>query len=63
MRIITKEYLDMQKDPDNPLSYILNTPRPDFTEMHEENLEFEKSMQQAQEEDRKKMLEAIHNDY
>lgn len=35
MRTITKEYLSEQKK--NPLSYILNTPKPDFTQMHKEN--------------------------
>ena len=59
MRTITKEYLDAQKDSENPISYILNTPRPDFTQMHRDNLEFEKEMLEAQAEDRKKMLEAL----
>lgn len=59
MRTITKEYLSEQKKESNPLSYILNTPKPDFTQMHKENLEFEKSMQKAQEEDRKKILEVL----
>ena len=59
MRTITKEYLSGQKKESNPLSYILNTPKPDVTQMHKENLEFEKSMQKAQEEDRKKILEVL----
>ena len=59
MRTITKEYLSEQKKESNPLSYILNTPKPDITQMHKENLEFEKSMQKAQEEDRKKILEVL----
>ena len=59
MRTITKEYLDAQKASENPISYILNTPRPDFTQMHKDNLEFEKEMLEAQAEDRKKMLEAL----
>lgn len=59
MRTITKDYLDEQKSPENPLSYILNTPRPDFSQMHKENLEFEKEMILAQSEDRKKIMEAI----
>ncbi len=37
MRTITKEYLSEQKKESNPLSYILNTPKPDFTQMHKEN--------------------------
>lgn len=41
MRTITKEYLSEQKKESNPLSYILNTPKPDFSQMHKENLEFE----------------------
>ena len=60
MRTITKEYLEKQKKPENPLSYILNTPRPDFFQMHKENIEFEKEMIQAQAEDRKRIMEAIH---
>ena len=36
MRTITKEYLS-EKKKSNPLSYILNTPKPDFTQMHKEN--------------------------
>lgn len=59
MRTITKEYLSEQKKESNPLSYILNTPKPDFSQMHKENLEFEESMQKAQEEDRKKILEVL----
>ena len=59
MRTITKEYLSEQKKESNPLSYILNTPNPDFSQMHKENLEFEESMQKAQEEDRKKILEVL----
>ena len=52
--------LNVQKKENNPLSYILNTPRPDFTQMHKENLKFEESMQKAQNEDRKKILKALH---
>lgn len=59
MRTITKEYLAAQRKPTNPLSFILNTPRPDFTQMHKENLKFEKAMQKAQAKDRKRILEAI----
>lgn len=59
MRTITKEYLSEQKKESNPLSYILKTPKPDFTQMHKENLKFEESMQKAQEEDRKKILEVL----
>lgn len=44
MRTITQEYLEKQKNPENPLSYILNTPRPDFSQMHKDNVEFEKEM-------------------
>lgn len=60
MRTITKEYLEAQRKENNPLSFILNTPKPDFTQMHDENLKFEESMQKAQAEDRKKILEALH---
>ncbi|MEE3410451.1 MAG: hypothetical protein VZQ47_01030 [Treponema sp.] len=59
MRAITKEYLREQRKPTNPLSYILNTPRPDFTQMHNENLKFERAMQKAQAQDRKRILQAI----
>ena len=59
MRTITKDYLDEQTSLENPLSYILNTPRPNFSQMHKENLEFEKEMILAQSEDRKKIMEAI----
>lgn len=60
MRTITKDYLEKQKKQENPLSYILNTPRPDFSQMHKENIEFEKEMIQAQAEDRKMIMDAIH---
>lgn len=62
MRTITKDYLDEQTSLENPLSYILNTPRPNFSQMHKENLEFEKEMILAQSEYRKKLWRQFADD-
>lgn len=58
MRTPDKEYLELLKQSE-VYQLILNTPKPDFTELDKICAEVEESMKKAQEEDRKKMLEAL----
>lgn len=59
MRTITKEYVAQRKNADDVLAYIMNTPRPDFTNLDKICKEFEVSMLKEQEKDRAKIAEAI----
>ncbi len=61
MRIVTPEYLEKLKNGNSAYATIINTPRPDFTELHRMNKEFEKWILAEQEKDRKIMREALEN--
>ena len=41
MRYHDKKYFDELNNEDNPIAYILNMPKPDFTKMDQEAKEFE----------------------
>ena len=41
MRIVTPEYLERLKNGNSAYATIINTPRPDFTELHRQSKEFE----------------------
>ena len=41
MRYHDKKYFDELNNGDNPIAYILNMPKPDFTKMDQEAKEFE----------------------
>jgi len=62
MRTITHEYIEERKRKNPALATILNTPRPDFTELHKLNMEFEEWLGKEQEKDRQRMMEALKND-
>lgn len=59
MRTPSKEFMEKLKQSE-AYQFIVNHPKPDFTELDKECEKVEKSMRKAQEEDRKKMLEALH---
>lgn len=59
MRVLSKEYQEHLKK-NEIYQFIMNQPRPDFTELNKECEKVENSMHKAQEEDRKKMMEALH---
>ncbi len=59
MRTVTKEQIRSLKAPDNPLSFILNTPKPDFTELNRLSKQFEESMKKTREEDLHKISNAV----
>ena len=59
MRVITKEMLEERRNENDVLSVILNTPKPDFSELEKICNEFEVSMLKEHEKDRKKIAEAL----
>ena len=59
MRTITQEYKDRLMKECPVYATIMNTPKPDFTELHRLNLEFEKWIAKEQEKDREIMMEAL----
>lgn len=59
MRTPSKEFLE-KLNQSEAYQFIVNHPKPDFTELDKDNEKFEKEMLEAQSEDRKKMLEALH---
>ena len=61
MRTVTPEYLEKLKNGNSAYATIINTPRPDFTELHRQNKEFEKWILAEQAKDRKIMQEALRN--
>lgn len=61
MRTVTPEYLEKLKNGNSAYATIINTPRPDFTELHRMNMEFEKWILAEQAKDRKIMQEALEN--
>ena len=61
MRTITPEYNEWLMKECPVYATIMNTPKPDFTELHRLNLEFEQRLAKKQEKDRKIMMEALKN--
>lgn len=61
MRTVTPEYLEKLKNGNSAYATIINTPRPDFTELHRQSKEFEKWILAEQAKDRKIMQEALQN--
>ena len=55
MRTVTKEQINNMKNSSNVFSYILNTPKPDFTELNRLSKQFEDSMKKTREEDLQKI--------
>ena len=49
MRIVTPEYLEKLKNGNSAYATIINTPRPDFTELHRMSMEFEQRILKEQE--------------
>ena len=59
MRTITKAQIADITKTDNVFSFILNTPKPDFTELNRLSKQFEDSMKKTREEDLQKISEAV----
>ena len=61
MRTVTKEQISTMKSSNNGLSFILNTPKPDFTELNRLSKQFEDSMKKTREEDLQKISKAVQD--
>jgi hypothetical protein len=61
MRIVTPEYLERLKNGNSAYATIINTPRPDFTELHRQSKEFEKWILAQQRKEKKIMQEALED--
>ncbi len=61
MRCITPEFTEKLMRENPAAATIMNTPKPDLTELHRLNMEFEKWIAAEQEKDRKIMMEALQN--
>ncbi|MCR4952715.1 MAG: hypothetical protein K6A43_01455 [Treponema sp.] len=61
MRIVTPEYLEKLKNGNSAYATIINTPRPDFTELHRQSKEFEKWILAQQRKEKKIMQEALED--
>lgn len=61
MRTVTPEYLEKLKNGNSAYATIINTPRPDFTKLHKQNMKFEKWILAQQAKERKIMQEALEN--
>lgn len=59
MRTVSKEQINSIKNADNVLSFIMNTPKPDFTELNRLSKQFEDSMKKTRQEDLVKISEAV----
>lgn len=59
MRTVTKEQIQSMKNSSNVFSLIMNTPKPDFTELNRLSKQFEDSMKKTREEDLKKISMAV----
>ena len=59
MRTITQEYKDRLMKECPVYATIMNTPKPDFTELHRLNLEFEQWLAEEQKKDREIMMGAL----
>ena len=61
MRTVTPEYLEKLKNGNSAYATIINTPRPDFTELHKKSIKFEKWILRQQAKERKIMQEALQD--
>ena len=59
MRTVTKEQICAMRNSADALSFILNTPKPDFTELDHLSKQFEDSMKKTREEDLQKISKAM----
>ena len=59
MRTVTKEQIQSMKNSSNVFSLILNTHKPDFTELNRLSKQFEDSMKKTREEDLQKISMAV----
>ncbi|MDE7228260.1 MAG: hypothetical protein K2N31_08050 [Treponemataceae bacterium] len=59
MRCITKDMIDRRKKANTVYNYILNTPRPDFTELDKESAEFKEWITVEHEKDRQIISEVL----
>ena len=59
MRTVTPEYLEKLRNGNSAYATIINTPRPDFTELDKECEEFKEWIQAEHKKDRAIMLEAL----
>lgn len=59
MRTITREQIQLFESSNDVLSFIMNTPKPDFTELNRLSKQFEESMRKTHEEDRRKIAMAV----
>ena len=61
MRTITPEYTEKLMRESPIFATIMNTPKPDLTELHRVSMEFDQWLAGEQEKDRKIMMEALQN--
>jgi hypothetical protein len=59
MRTITQQQIKQLESSDDVLSFIMRTPKPDFTELNRLSKQFEESMKKTHEEDLKKIARAV----
>lgn len=59
MRCITKEMFEKRKKANSAYNYILNTPKPDFTELDKECAELKAWITEEHKKDRQIMQEAL----
>ena len=59
MRTITQQQIRQYETSNDVLSFIMRTPKPDFTELNRLTKQFEDSMKKTHEEDRKKIAIAV----
>ncbi|MCH5149785.1 MAG: hypothetical protein J1G30_03880 [Spirochaetales bacterium] len=59
MRCITKDMVDKRKKVNTAYNYILNTPRPNFTELDKESAEFKAWITAEHKKDMKIISEAL----
>ena len=61
MRTVTKKQISGMKSAGNALSFILNTPKPDFSELNRLSKQFEDSMKKTREEDLRKISKTVQD--
>ena len=59
MRTVTHEYMEKLRNGNNAFATIVNTPRPDFTELDKQCKEFEEWSLKEQAKDRIKIQKAL----
>lgn len=62
MRTITPEYIEERKRKNPIWAKIISTPRPDFTELHRQNMIFREWIRKEHEKDRQRIREALKDD-